>query len=365
MKGFSQVQIRRVVARDVERVREHAAVVLTLYDIGSSEWKMSQAVKTDPRISVIAVVGPGYFEDQFYKEALLCEIGISRGRPYRPICIRNGGGSELTRRKWFSLTKEQYLCVAPAIFALIQQLVDKRVTTKWRPEDIKYGGFPNVTWYSPKNRKVWHKPSKGYVDVTLTRGWLRGGCFSISPKDLFLVQDILHAEMFLDPGIQRRISKFAGFVRRSLKRFWYKRARTRFSKLMGAKKIGKFYREFITLPRHLQVEAMLRHFRERHGKFPHHPYWDELCELIGWNGEIVPKEIESARNALLNPGKRLNGIKFRIIRERKRKRRRRLVQLEMQMWGMPPSKRRKKKRRPTYLVIEVFPSMSVQFQTLA
>src|SRR3989344_9639765 len=91
------------VERDVHRVRQHAAHIITLSPLGAT-------VRTNPNplMRSIAVVGSGEYRGTKYDEAVLLEIGMQRGRPYAPA--ENSCGERKSdrvrvprRRKWFAL----------------------------------------------------------------------------------------------------------------------------------------------------------------------------------------------------------------------------------------------------------------------
>lgn len=148
MNGIRPENIPILIARDVLNVKKYAAIVLEI-----EEGVMRFSRNENPRLNVIAVVGPGKFLDKEYKEAVLLEIGIGKSRPYHIPAFKKEKGPWISKRKkWFSLTEHQYRVIAPKIFSILGLLTNERVGN-W-----KCG--PNNPFCVPAHRFYWSRKHK-------------------------------------------------------------------------------------------------------------------------------------------------------------------------------------------------------------
>lgn len=314
-------QIARTVEKDVHRVRKHAVFVLQIEN-GLVRLTGNQHA----RLGVIAVIGPGESFGISFSEALLCEIGISKLRPWHRSRAHNGTRfPNAERRQWFSLSNDQYRLAAPWIFSLIQQIADIRIA-RWKAHRT------NDHFWCAKRRQYYSRRMGKLHEYTWKyRVPPRGIRFSISKRDRLLYADVIWAA-FHSGQTRRHLKGLARFVDICLGR--YKRGYQRsFQKLHFVRKveshlIGKLDRQ---LPRYILAELPL--FMP-HGK--KNKLWAEIVELTERVTGIC-EETNPERALMLNvePGarERMGKIDLKIISE----------------FGNPP-------RELDYLTFEVFPS---------
>jgi hypothetical protein len=215
MNGIKPSAIPLLVERDVARVREHAYAVITLDARGDFNIRLHPA---HPGLSVIAVVGPGRHNGRKYREALLCEIGLCRGRPYaqanRPAAeVKTGEFRQIPRRrKWFWLTDAQYAVVAPQIFRMIGCLARKKVAGR-RAGTVKNPFYirTNTSFFSRHGKRIFRR------DVNLPI--VTGARFSFGYADRRLLADVLWAERNLNDAAIRRMNGLARYIGLNLSRY--------------------------------------------------------------------------------------------------------------------------------------------------
>jgi len=201
MVGIKPTDVSLLVERDVSRVRAKARTVITLDR--QRGFTIRHNPFAAPRLSVIAVIGPGKFQGKSFDEALLCEVGICRGRPYAAAFV--GGRHLPRRRKWFSLSDEQYMAVAPTVFQAIESLMRERVAC-WK------AGTPDnpmmvsalVSCYDRRERK--NILRNVFVPV------VNGARFSFAYADRRLLADVLWAEWSVNKAAKSRICRLARWI---------------------------------------------------------------------------------------------------------------------------------------------------------
>jgi hypothetical protein len=140
MRGIKKENILLLAKKDVERIKQNARIVWQINEEGEV---ISSIKNDDGRIYSLAVIGPaslikeeiknslqraGLLEKALLeKELLLLEIGLKRGKPYRPGFNRENGKNILLRRKWFFLSEKQYLKLAPNIFCFLLVKIGERI----------------------------------------------------------------------------------------------------------------------------------------------------------------------------------------------------------------------------------------------
>ena len=297
MNGLSPHRIPELVHSDVEHVLKEARIVLTIR--GNA---IIQTRNPAGGLGIIAVLGPGDFNGQHFNQALLCEIGLVKSRPYhranRPATKNSQGQYLSKRRKWFSLNKSQYLLAAPIIFSLLRQLTNKAVSQRKANIDNPF--------YLPTSRHYFSRYHNTLFKSVSFQPQLQGSRFSICLEDEFFVRDIYWADLN-NPATKNRLKGMAKFIDLYLSSY-KKGFRRRFLKLKKVKKVQMFlYRrgQSIYWPRHHEIE-MLSHLPS--GK--RNPLWSHLTsDLIHWDGEKT-RERCLAEAAPANPESRLGQIRL-------------------------------------------------------
>jgi len=291
----------------VNRVIQYAAFIISLTPEGPTFF-----TNPKPSLNVLAVIGPGTGTPlkRFYKRALLLEVGLGTGRPYHEAKspfekTPSGKPKNIPKRhKWFHLTAEQYIQIAPIIFSRLQEITDQKVAN-WKCNHENPFFIPITRHYFSRRKKTLfiensYKPCQ------------RGARFAVSLEDRFLLSDIYWAEKH-NPDLRRRLKGLANFID----------LRLNFSS--SAKKTkGPPRKEFRTLKRFIQVAEMLakRNLPARHivdlldflplkNDGSRSAYYYEISRLLGYAGEELREE-KFIRQVLANPHLRLNGIKLRI-----------------------------------------------------
>lgn len=305
MRGLKPERIHGLVKEDVERVMKYAAYVLIIHEGEKSRVEIKKSKSKKPRLSVIAVVGSGKFAGVSYERALLLEIGLGRGRPYQKVEFNAEKGGELSRRKWFSLTPEQYRAIAPHLFSLLKEIAEEQMA-KWK----------NGPFYDVVVKRVFFSRKLGeHIERRKTLSYPRGVRFTASVADDFLVKDIYWAEMNLNKRVQVKMSRTASAVQHFLRPYFTKRPAKKDIWSVRAFKRAKYALTHSSLPRHLKVEMFFRHLRGyEHYPGTRHPYWEELAELIHWDGDKSPKYRELALASLSGQKDRLCEIQLEVSR---------------------------------------------------
>ena len=193
---------------DVALVRKFARIVITL--TGDS---VSVHTQNNPLLNVIAVVGPTVHDSVPIQEAVLCEIGLVRARPYqRAARWWRKRSKSAQKRTWeirarvnaFSLSDHQYRIVAPVVFQLLVDWM-KSVTSRWK--DI-YAHLNTNRAYI--NRRGRHEFGSYMVN------WPRGPKISVSTTDSLLCADLFQAEIS-DPFWEDQLEGLGAIVDMTLK----------------------------------------------------------------------------------------------------------------------------------------------------
>ena len=171
---------QRLAERDLAVVRENSHIVFELGDNGEiKEW-----VNPNFKLDVIAIIGRGekaLLGLSTMPKALLCEIGLNRSRPY---CTAYYRPKIRARRKFFALTREQYLLVAPIVFAKLLELAQEKVSN-WR----------NPTFYLPTPNNYFKRGTGKSESSIRYKEQPRGVRFSFSLLDEDFVNDVHWAEL--------------------------------------------------------------------------------------------------------------------------------------------------------------------------
>ncbi len=305
MKGLSPQRIPILVENDVNVVKKNAKVVINISKLGLS-------YNQDGGLGIIAIIGPGEFYGRRYEETVLCEIGLGRSRPYHSA--RKSKRWIEKRRKWFSLTEEQYLVVAPIVFDILQKFADEY--EKRREMRRKEIGRENQPYLIPvvNNRYFNYCKFRGVqkrknliLKQFIFMPAIERARFAICVKDELFLRDIYFAELNQNDELRWRLKGFIRFVDKSLSR--YKKGFSRsFDKLGGVKDIERcILRSSLSRSPYLMVEALK--YLNKGAKNPLYPYYVEC--LIPWDGEPT-RERQLADSALPKVVLRLGGIKLRV-----------------------------------------------------
>jgi len=302
---FGPIPLHQLVENDVNRVIQYASIVVFL----SPEGPMS-FINPDPRLNVFAVIGPGTGTPlkRFFKRALLLEVGIGVSRPYHESNTgrkaKKGVPKSIPRRrKWFHLTTEQYVQVAPIIFPHLQEITNQKVAN-WKCNHEK-------PFFIPTSRHYFSRRQKTLFTEEGHKTWPRGTRFAVSLEDRFLLSDIYWAEKH-NPDLRRRLKGLAKFIDLRLNFSGTKKPKSRPRK------------EFRELKRFVQVAGILekrnlpaRHIVDLLDFLPlkngrsRSLYYHEISNLLGYTGEELREE-KFVRQVLANPRQRLNSIELRI-----------------------------------------------------
>jgi len=300
MQGINPMHVPALVCRDVERVEQDARFIIIV-----DENRIVATLRNPHgRLSVIAVIGPGEIHENIpsplrkFAEAVLLEVGVSRGRPYREAFGTENQRYIPKRRPWFSLIDAQYLAVAPYIFHLLQMLTDKR-TSRWKC------GTNTKPVYLPTPNDFFFRKKKKIESSISPKGWVNGARFSAPLSETLLLADIYCAEL-TNKTVQRDVAGLGGYLDLLLSRYQAKGWAWPFWKLKYARIAAEKLRER-RLPRHLKIEV-LRYVRS--------PYLrTHLGSVIEWDGVSETPQRLLARRALPNVKWRLGELQLRTVKE--------------------------------------------------
>lgn len=302
MRGIKPEMIPELVQRDVDLVEREAKIVIDI---------TSLSIRQNPRpgLGIIAVVGPGKFLGMDFKKALLCEIGLGKSRPYHEAKRPGGEKFIQKRRRWFSLTEEQYLIIAPEIFKLLQGLADNRI------DNWKCGPNSDNPFRIRVPRSFWSRHEKTLFQTLSWKPLPRGARFAVSLSDEFdefLLKDIFWAELNLNSGLQGHLKGLARFIDLYLSVYKDKIGKNgfsrRFPKLKRVQQIREMiYSSSLSGSPYLLIE-MLNYLPQKESNC----LWPYITtHLIPFGGEET-KERKLSTQAITGPESRLKGIQLRI-----------------------------------------------------
>ena len=291
MLGISKANIRKLVGSDVRTVVAEAQYLLWVHIDEQGKYVVKYEKNPDGKLSIMAVVGEGVLEGVTYPLALLCEIGLRRGKPYQR------SRTQTKRRPWFSMTKEQYQAAGFYIFWLLQKIADERICA-WLFGNRK----------SPRNVSIslqrWSR-RKGCMEIKKKQlSYLNGIRFSVLLKEDFIIKDLYWAEAYHNSDIQRITGGLVYFIKQVLAP--YKNRRPNRKDFFSLKKTALMRDKLLSssLPAHLKYRLLWDYFQNS-------PYWHELCSILDWDGESFPPEYELP--STVRPDCFMRGIKVRIL----------------------------------------------------
>lgn len=204
---FMVERLRRLAADDVRRVRLHAHAVITI----GQEKTVSFVRNVQPMLDVVAVVGPTVYDGVSLFEAVLCEIGLHRSRPYARSERRGPGPSRpylslvQPRHPYFALSAWQYRLVAPTLFSFLDG---------WMHEII--GRWSREPWAMFRIQRTFvSRPKFTLRQSDQVVSQPRGCRISVARKDRFLCADLFRTEMN-DPFWQEQLQGLACLVELAL-----------------------------------------------------------------------------------------------------------------------------------------------------
>ncbi len=311
MGGMTLRWATELVQGDVERVKTEAIAW-----INASSLELTAS--PNPRLPIVAIIGPGAagasappkIRGMAYSEAVLCEVGIGKGRPYVGTnvqhAVRTPEGKKWVakRRKWFFLTEEQYRAVAPALFAFLQRRVDEK-TAAW-----KFGPHRPFRYHIEEVR--WKIRTHDFQQRVRTRVPRYGMYFTVSAVDELLARDIYCAELTCNPHLKRTMAGLANYMHACLRTYNTRFAWERFCALKGVGAITRrLHMHTDRLPTYLLAEMLTWHFPEG----TQYRFWPELLRLVGWDGKKTPQAI-AASHALPGIADRIGNMVIFVVAER-------------------------------------------------
>ena len=327
MKKIGPIPLEQLVKNDVNRVIQHASIIISLTPEGPMIF-----ANPNPALNVLAVIGPGTGTPfkRFFERALLLEVGIGVGRPYhqaKSSIKKTSGGKPKSipkRRKWFHLTEQQYIQVAPWIFPTLQDLTNEKVA-RWEFNH-------NKPFRIKAKRSHFMRSSKAFVSKIACLDAPRCARFSVSLEDRFFLPDIYWAEkqnknvrLYLK-GLAKKID-----------------LRLNFNNYTRRKSSQKQRKELSETERFKQIAMVINEEREKRGsvkdrkdkamvreeKLPpryivdlldylpcpngasRSKYHYAIADLFGYAG-VELREEKFVRQVLPNPKERLGNVQIRI-----------------------------------------------------
>jgi len=297
-KGVHPAMVPILVQRDVDLAKKEAKVVINLSIL-------DLAYNPKPGLGVIAIIGPGEFFGRKYREALLCEIGLGQSRPYhnakkpKAYCKVDESRWMEKRRKWFSLSEEEYLAIAPLIFKIFQELTDKKVAT-W-----KHGFYSDDPFLLPTPRNYFSRRQKKLYQSISMMPQRKGIRFAVSKKDEFFVRDIYWAALN-SSDLKIHLNGLARFIDLYLSPY-KKPLRRSFSKLKRVIRIKRTCLSLLSMRGAYLLSEILRCLPKRQ----RNPLWPHLTDLLGDDGNPT-KERRLADSVLPDPKSRVGYIELKI-----------------------------------------------------
>jgi hypothetical protein len=287
-------------SRDVALVKKHAEICIQM--------KSGDVVKTlnpDPYIRSLAVIGPYYDAVTCLDEAVLLEVGLRRGKPYRKgespkHSWVNGRPINLPgRNDSLKLTPEQYMAVAPYFLESLNDYATERIL------------FQIHGWHDSRWVKIYVGSHKNkFTGVYSDYKWYQippSVRFAVSVKDEFLLSDFYWAELYGRDNIQQSISKRIQHMQRNLGRYTLRGRKNWPKDWMNKPGFAKAINILKSFPQYLQVYIWKEHFKLNH--YFHY----EIMEKIGYQG-YSPWEEEIVEKVLPNPKERVGKYSIRVVR---------------------------------------------------
>ena len=301
------------VARDVAAVEKNAR---HLFEIFSGSIKYTN--NPEGILNIIAVIGQGEFSGQRFERALLCEIGLGGKVPYQRLQILNEPDI-LRRRKVFSFDESQYRAASPAVFNLLQDLVNARAKK-----------LNHLSRFVLSSRHWLSRRSKNPLVTEAVVSACKGIRFSVDCRDVFLLADLYWAVF----------RKYAQRVQWVAKTIYYTARNFRWD-------LNRNFRtsvEFLWIQEFLETKLPLRFLRiaalEALPGGKANPCFPYVAETLGWDG-LPTKEQEICLSALSDSLPRVGKAEITIAP------------------GLKEEERRRKLKARRYVIFRIFPSKDV------
>ncbi|NQV08933.1 hypothetical protein HQ529_03720 [Candidatus Woesearchaeota archaeon] len=179
----------KLVEKDVNEVMRYATAIIVIAP-NNKDFKLIQ--NPYPRLGILAVIGPTDSSDQKFRpkeisklnfnKALLMEIGLGPSRPYhqaKGINKKKHQSYIIKRRKWFSLTEQQYELIIPC---LLDFIIEKSL------ERIKGWVLTGYQYFTVI--KVKHRYGKT-IQYKTRKKYAKGTRFAVSSKDNLFIRDLI------------------------------------------------------------------------------------------------------------------------------------------------------------------------------
>lgn len=302
----------------LRRARHCAAITVVASD---TEFSVERHRQAD--CGTIAIIGP-CSNGALHEEALLCEIGLGKSRPYREGWhIVDGVRRCIPPRYSAPFPIPRYELIGRELFLLMQTLVDERVS-QWK----------TMGFYLPHSKNHLSRHQKAYLRSVQYKPVIRGVRFSV-PIESQIAQDLAWAELFANSALTESLSGFARYIDLTLTHHYVHRkqwkGRTFFRDLTHVQECVDQIKK-----RRLKVRHLERLF-ELYPGGKTSPFLPHLKYLFGINGEYSPERM-LANAATAGVQERVKGLTVEITR-------------------VEP--------RHGYLVVEIFPSPQLVATRLA
>ncbi len=312
MKGIPNAQIAAYVRQDVEKVLRNASVVIHLTNadpiIINNE---------TPRLQVIAVIGPGYYPQLklHFSEAVLLEIGIGYSYSYHETkvpkalrCKNQWCESKLTRirrrHQVVRITAEQYLQIAPLLFAEMQRIVNRRIAARKKRNHLNPPYKPVIRLFHSHRKSTLFNWGEKIIAHP-------GSRFSVSALDEHVLSDVYWLEQQTDTAHRGKTEGLAHRIAKRLSRYARNGTRWRPEKLKGLRDVDDMI-ENSNLPVYKRAEV-LRLIKDSPKRRPVYEHFRNELELrLGSDDNIAP-ETRLIRQTLPHPEERLSVLRRKEI----------------------------------------------------
>lgn len=226
-------------------------------------------------INVVAIHGDG---------EVLCEVGIGKTRPYRsgivPRLYHGPVKSFTDRKKILSLSEHQYVSVRRALFSVLQGIVNSKVSAWECGPHNPFIVRGQKNYYTIRGKKV----SEG----TRWRERKLETYFSVDRRDVYLLRDVYHSEIYLNLLTRRHLRGLSRFIDKRLS--VYPKAYYRgFAKLKGVRDVVSNIRGQ-GIHKKPYLLSLLNGSK--------YAWWNDIAPLVGVDPEIIYPQVVEARNAL-------------------------------------------------------------------
>lgn len=269
----------------LRRARECAALTVTVRD----EELAVERHRTG-NFGTIAIVN---------EEALLCEIGLGKSRPYREGWhTKEGVRTYIAKRREVPLAIPNYESIGRRLLLLLQEFVDERVS-EWK----------SLGFYLPHTKNHMSRRQKTYLRSVKYKPVVRGVRFSV-PIESEIARDLAWAELYENKDLVDSLSGLARYIDLTLTHHYVRRkqwrGKTFFRNLVHVKECVAQIQERKLKARHLERLFDLYPGGAKSSFLPHLKY------LFGINGARSPERMLADR-ASAGVHERVKGLKVEVI----------------------------------------------------